>query len=125
LCRKPPKKGSYPIKRNNLAILAAALAVFLGGLFAMMLSGFGPVAAALSVGSVGGGLLAAVIISWLGGVLLHKRWLAAFLFSVPMAFGIAFAAMTHQWWRCLALAACIVAPFVVVGQLSFDRRMPH
>jgi hypothetical protein len=110
---------------NNLSIPTAGLALFLGGLFAMMLSGFGPLAARLSVGSVGGALLAAVVVSWLGGALLQRRWLAAILFAVPMAVGLSLAAISQQWWRCLVLSACIAVPFVVVGQLRFDRRKFH
>lgn len=103
-------------------ILAVVLALFLGGLFAVLLSGFGGYASRLSVLSVAGGFLAAIIISWLGAVLLQTRWLAAVLFSVPMAVGISFAAMSHQWWRCVIVFACAVVPFALVGLFQFDHR---
>jgi hypothetical protein len=101
------------------------LALFLGSLFGMMLSGIGPFAARLSVGSIGGALAAGVIVSWLGAVFLQTRWLAALLFSVPMAMVILFPAMSYQWWRCFALFACIVVPFAVVGLFRFDHRKGH
>jgi hypothetical protein len=107
------------------AILVASLALFLGGVFGMMLSGFGIFAARLSVGSVGGALVAAIVISWLGAVVLQIRWLAAILFSSPMALGILFTAGSHQGWRCLALFACIVVPFAMVGLFRFDDRKQH
>ena len=112
-----------PLLLTNLfPILVVVLALFSGGLFAVLLTGFGGFVDNLSVLSVAGGFLAAIIISWLGAVLLQTRWLAAILFSVPMAVGISFAAMSHQWWRCVILFACAVVPFVVIGLLQFDRR---
>jgi hypothetical protein len=107
------------------ALLTGGLALFLGGVFGMMLSGFGIYAARLSVGSVGGAFVAAIIISWLGAVVLQTRWLAAILFSLPMALGILFAASSHQWWRCLAAFACIAVPFAMVGLFRFDDRKHH
>ena len=106
-------------------MLSASLALLLGGIFGMTLSGFGPCAARLSVGSIGGALVAAVIISWLGAVLLQARWLAALLFSLPMALGIMFAALSQHWGRCIAMVACIVVPFAVVGLFRVDRRKIH
>ena len=91
----------------------------------MILSGFGPWGARLSVGSIGGALVVAVIISWLGAVLLQARWLAALLFSLPMALGILFAALSQQWGRCIAMFACLVVPFAAVGLFRFDRRKIH
>jgi hypothetical protein len=105
-----------------LAIFTAGLALFLGGVFGMMLSGFGIYAARLSVGSVGGAFVAAILISWLGAVVLPTRWLGAILFSAPMALGILFAASSHQWWRCLAVFACIAVPFALAGLFRFDDR---
>jgi hypothetical protein len=58
-------------------------------------------------------------------VLLQARWLAALLFSLPMALGILFAGLSQQWGRCLAMAACIVVPFAVVGLFRFDRGKIH
>jgi hypothetical protein len=110
---------------NIFAIFAGVLALFLGGVFGVMLSGFGIHAARLSVGSVGGALVAAIIISWLGAVVLHTRWLAAILFSLPMALGILFAARSHQWWSCVAVFACIVVPFALAGLFRFDDRRHH
>jgi hypothetical protein len=106
-------------------MISAGLALFLGGIFGMALSGFGPCAARLSVASIGGALVAAVIISWLGAVLLRARWLAALLFSLPMAVGILFAALAQHWGRCIAMFACIVVPFAVVGLFRADRRKTH
>ena len=108
-----------------LAILTAGLALFLGGVFGMMLSGFGIFAARLSVGSVGGALAAAIVISWLGAVVLQTRWLAAILFSFPMSLGILFAASSREWSRCVAVLACIVVPFAMVGLFRFDDRKHH
>jgi len=93
--------------------------------FGMMLSGVGIYAARLSLGSVGGALVAAISISWLGAVVLQTRWLAAILFSVPMALSLLFAARSHQWWRCLAAFACIAVPFAMVGLFRFDDRKHH
>jgi hypothetical protein len=106
------------------AILAAGLALFLGSLFGMMLGGFGICAARLSVVSVGGTLLAALIISWLGAVTLRRRWLAAILFSIPMALGFLFAAMSHDWGRCGVVFACIVVSFAVVLLFSIQPQRP-
>ena len=107
---------------NLFPILAVVLALFCGALFAVLLSGFGGYASRLSVLSMGGGFLAAIIISWLGAVLLQTRWLAAILFSLPLAVGISFAAMSHQWWRCVIVFACAVVPFALVGLFRFDHR---
>jgi len=115
--------ASEPTDKTQIfAILVASLALFLGGAFGMMLSGFGIFAARLSVGSVGGALVAAIIISWLGAVVLQTRWLAAILFSSPMALGILFAARSHQGWRCLAVFAGFVVPFAMAGLFRFDDR---
>ena len=104
------------------AILSAGLAVVLGGLFAMVLGGFGPCAAGLSVGSIGGALVAGVIVSWLGAVLLQTRWLAALLFALPMTLGFLAAALSHQGWRCVAVLGSILLPFAAVGMFRVDHR---
>ena len=97
----------------------------MGSMFGTMLSGIGPCAARLSVASIGGALAAGIIVSWLGAVFLQTRWLAALLFSLPMALVVLFPALSHQWWRCLALFACIVVPFAVVGLFGFGHRKVH
>jgi hypothetical protein len=105
--------------------VSVGLALLLGSLFGMMLGGVGPCAARLSVGSIGGALAAGIIVSWLGAVFLQTRWLAALLFSLPMALVVLVPAMSYQWWRCFALLACIVVPFALVGLLRFDHRKIH
>jgi uncharacterized membrane protein len=105
--------------------VSAGLALLLGSLFGMMLAGVGPCAARLSVGSIGGALAAGIIVSWLGAVFLQTRWLAALLFSLPMALVVLVPAISYQWWRCFALLACIVVPFAVVGLFRFDHRKVH
>ena len=105
--------------------VAAGLALVLGGIFGMMLGDVGPCAARLSVGSIGGALAAGIIVSWLGAVFLQTRWLAALLFSLPMALVVLVPAISYQWWRCFALLACIVVPFAVVGLFRFDHRKVH
>jgi amino acid permease len=106
-------------------MLSVGLAVFLGCLFSMMLGGFGPCAASLSAKSIGGALVAAFIVSWLGAVFLQTRWLAALLFSSPLFLALPFAAQSQQWGRCIALFACMVVPFAVVALFGFDRRKTH
>jgi len=108
-----------------LPILSIGLALFLGGLFSMMLGGFGPCAAQLSVRSIGGALVAAFIVSWLGAVFLQSRWLVALLFSSPLFLALPFAALSQQWGRGIALFACMMVPFAVVGLFGFDRRKIH
>lgn len=105
-----------------VAIFVGGLALLLGGIFGMMLGGYGICAARLSVTSVGEALAAAVILSWLGAVALRTRWLAAILFSLPMALGFLFAAAAHRWGRCAAIFPCIVASFGVVAMFRVDRR---
>ena len=105
--------------------LSVGLALLGGVLFSMVLSGFGPFAARLSVGSIGGALVTAVVVSWLGAVFLQTRWLASLLFSSPLILGLLYAAQSQQWSRCLALFACLVVPFVVVGLCGSDRRKAH
>ena len=107
-----------------LGISAAVLALVLGGLFGMALSGFGFRTAHVSVLSVGGALVAAVVISWVSAVALQTPWLAAALFSVPMAVGVVFAAMSHHWWACAVLLVSILIPFVALALYQFDQR-PH
>jgi hypothetical protein len=104
------------------AVLVGGLAFFLGGLFSMMLGGFGFCAARLSVTSVGGGLVAAVSLAWVGAVALRTRWLTVILFSVPMALGFVLAAAAQRWGRCGAILACIVASITVVAMARFDHR---
>ena len=105
--------------------VSVGLALLSGSIFGMMLGGVGPCAARLSAASIGGALAAGIIVSWLGAVFLQTRWLAALLFSLPMALVVLFPALSHQWWRCLALFACIVVPFAVVGVFRFDQRKVH
>ena len=110
------------IVTKYLSIVLGGLALFLSALFAMRLGGMGPLGARLSVGSLGGAVAAGVAVAWLGGALLQTRWLAAILFSLPMALFLVLACISQQWWRGVALLACMVLPFVVVGRLRFDRR---
>ena len=105
-----------------LPIVVGGLALFLSALFAMRLGGMGPLGARLSVRSLGGAVAAGVAVAWLGVALLQTRWLAAILFSLPMALFLVLACISQQWWRGVALLACMVLPFVVVGRLRFDRR---
>ena len=104
------------------AILVGGLALVFGGIFGMMLSGYGICAARLSVSSVGGALVAAVVLSWLGAVALRTRWLAAILFSLPMVLGFLLAAAAQRWGRCGAIFPCIVASFAVVAMFRVDHR---
>jgi hypothetical protein len=105
-----------------LSVLSAGLALLLGGIFGTMLSGFGPFAAQLSVASIGGALVAALITAWLGAVLLKTRWLASLLFSAPFVVGLLFAALSQQWGRCLAMLPCVAVSFTVVGLFTADGR---
>jgi hypothetical protein len=111
---------SAPLKRF-LPFGAAGLALVLGGIFAVSMSGLGE-ASRPALGLIVVALIAAVVISWLGAVLLQTRWLAAVLFSAPIAAGLPFAAISHQWSRCFALLACVILPFAVVGLFRFDHR---
>ena len=104
------------------AVLVGGLALLFGGIFGMMLSGYGFCAADLSVATVGGALAAAGILSWLGAVALRTRWLTATLFSLPMVLGFLFAAAAQRWGRCAAIFPCIVASFGVVAMFRFDHR---
>jgi hypothetical protein len=104
------------------AILVGGLALVLGCIFGMMLSGYGICAARLSAASVGGALAVAVILSWLGAVALRTRWLTAVLFSLPMVLSFLFAAAAQRWGRCVAIFPCIVASFAVVAMLRVDHR---
>jgi hypothetical protein len=94
-------------------------------MFSMVLSGYGPFAARLSAGSITGAVVAALTVSWLGAVLLQTRWLASLLFSSPLILALLFTSLSQQWGRCIALLACIVVSFAVVGLLGFDRRKSH
>jgi len=76
--------------------VSVGLALLLGSLFGTMLSGIGPCAARLSAASIGGALAAGIIVSWLGAVFLQTRWLAALLYSLPMALVVMFPALSHQ-----------------------------
>jgi hypothetical protein len=107
---------------NSRAIAVGGLALLAGGLFSMMLGGFGFCAARLSVSSVGGAFVAAVSISWIGAVALRTRWLATILFSLPMALGFLVAAAGQRWWRCAAIFPCIAASIAVVAKFRFDHR---
>ena len=104
------------------AILVGGFALLFGGIFSMMLGDYGMCAARLSVASVGGAFVAAVIISWLGAVALRTRWLTAVLFSLPMVLGFLVAAAAQRWWRCAAIFPCIAVSFVVVAMFRFDHR---
>ncbi|MCI0744613.1 MAG: hypothetical protein L0Y58_04325 [Verrucomicrobia subdivision 3 bacterium] len=108
-----------------LGKLAGGFALLLGGVFGLLLSGFGVWAPHVSMGSVAGALVAGAAISWVGAVLLQTRWLAAALFSLPLALGVVFAAMSHRWWGCAGLLAAIAIPFVALGIYQFDQRKPH
>ena len=119
-CFGPQPAPTSMIK--HIPTYSVVLALLVGSIFSVMLSGFGPLAAELSAGSIGGALVAALIVSWLGAVFLQARWLAPVLFSSPFAVGLLFAVLSRHWGRCIALFACIVVPFVVVGFLGIDRR---
>jgi hypothetical protein len=105
-----------------LGISVAVLALVLGGLFGMALSGFGFGTAHVSVLSVGGALVASIAISWVSAVVLQTRWLAAALFALPMAIGILFAAMSHHWWACAVLLVSILIPFAALAIYQFDQQ---
>ena len=104
------------------AIFVGGLALVLGGIFGTMLGGYGLCAARLSVASVGGALVAAVAISWVGAVALRTRWLTATLFSLPMVLVFLFAAAAQRWGRCAAILPCIAVSFAVVAMFRFDHR---
>jgi hypothetical protein len=105
-----------------LPMMSVGLALFLGALFSLMLGGFGPGAARLSVGTVSGALVGAFVVSWVGAVFLETRWLASLLFSVPLLLAMSVPALSHQWGRCLAMFACVVVSFLVVALFGRDRR---
>jgi len=104
--------------------LGGAFILLLGGIFAALLSGFGVSTSHLSFITVTGALIAAVLSSWIGAVVLRTAPLAALLFSAPMAVGLVFAAISRQWWGCAVLLSCMLIPFAALALYRFDQRKP-
>ena len=104
--------------------LGGAFILLLGGFFAALLTGFGVSASHLSFITVTGALIAAVLSSWIGAVVLRTAPLAALLFSAPMAVGLVFAAISKQWWGCAVLSSCMLIPFAALALYRFDQRKP-
>ena len=113
---------SFLLIKNLLPVLAVVLTLFLGGVFAVLLSGLGGYGDRLSVLTIGGGFIAAIVTSWLGAALLERRWVAAILFSLPLAVALTITAGAQQWWRCVTVLGCMAVSFAVVRQFQFDRR---
>ena len=101
-----------------------AFILLLGGIFGALLSGFGLSTSNLSFLTVTGALIAAVLSSWIGAVVLRTAPLAALLFSAPMTVGLVFAAISKQWWGCAVLLGCMLIPFAALALYRFDQRKP-
>jgi hypothetical protein len=126
---------SFHTRRDKTAVVAASVRsavlrgklaggfiVLVGAIVGVLLSGFGIWTPHLSFITVGGALVAALIISWVGAVALQRAPLAALLFSIPIALAIGFAAIARQWSACIALLACMIIPFAALALYQFDQR---
>src|SRR5688500_1186487 len=95
------RRLAFAASTRNVRIVgkfAGAVIFLLGGIFAAPLSGFGMSTAHLSLITVTGALLAAILSSWIGAMVHRTASLAALLFSAPMAVGLVFAVISRQWW---------------------------
>jgi hypothetical protein len=112
--------------RNERTVgkFAGAVILLLGGIFAALLSGFGMLTPHLSLLTVTGALLAAILSSWIGAVVLRTASLAALLFAGPMMVGLVFAVISRQWWGGAVLLACMFIPFAALALYRFDQRKP-
>jgi len=92
--------------------------LLLGVVFGVLLSGFGVWTPHVSFITISGALIGAVVISWVGAVLLQTPPLAALLFSFPMVVGAVFAAFARQWWACAVLLVSMTIPFAAPPSTS-------
>jgi hypothetical protein len=111
-------------KAQIVGKFAGAGILLLGGIFAALVSGFGMSTPHLSLITVTGALLAAILSSWIGAVVLRTASRAALLFSAPMAAGLVFAVISRQWWACATLLVCMFIPFAALTLYRFDQRKP-
>ena len=102
--------------------LTGGFILLLGFIFGALLSGFGVWTPHVSFITISGVLIAAVVISWVGAVLLQTPALAALLFSFPMVVGAIFAAFAHHWWASAVLLASMIIPFAALTLYQFDQR---
>jgi hypothetical protein len=119
------RRLAFAASSGNIRIvgkLTGGFILLLGFIFGALLSGFGVWTPHVSFITISGVLIAAVVISWVGAVLLQTPPLAALLFAFPMVVGAAFAAFASQWWACAALLASMIIPFAALALYQFDQR---
>ena len=88
------------------------------------MGGFGMCAIDLTWGLFFSGLLVGGLSSGVPAAIWPKAWwVGALLFSLPALLGIPLGAVSGEWWRVVAIAACILGTFVVAFVTSRVYRM--
>jgi Zn-dependent protease len=107
---------------RNLGRVCRVAAAALGTVVAAVLTGFGLWAPILSRPSVIGCLVVAVSIAWGSAMLLPAPSSGAVWFGVPLAIGLAAAAITGQWGGFGAALACLLIPVLSLAFYRSDAR---
>ena len=107
---------------RNLGRVCCVIAGVLGTTVATVLTGFGVWAPMLSKASVIVCLLAAVSVAWGSAMLMPAPSSGAVWFGVPVAIGLAGAAITGHWWGFAAALGCLLIPLLSLVFFRSDAR---
>jgi hypothetical protein len=125
--RAAQRSNAFAASTRNARVFGKIAGVFIllmGSVCGALLSGFGVWTPHVSFMSIALALVAAVGISWIGAVLLETPPLAAMLFAIPLAAGMAFTIASRQWGSCAVLFGAMVIPFAALALYKFDLRKP-